>query len=375
MALKQLLELKKQTLATKHKLYKQHLVVGEDLFCLCLYHYLKEKWGNERVALLCKHPLTKNDIYPLGPNTLRGSANIKEMARPFPTLEWNEETKPALFLKELKWHPFGGKVKPCKLLEDEIFFTWPKAEFDVEKLYPFLKENAFFESLAHQCLTFSLNNITSGERPYDLVEPIHFILDCADNICIGCEYLYWGRHPKAFIDLYQNQTQFGDKLIQFYQSLNPPSALYICFQFERPITDLSETLFIPLSYTYGRGHFVGEFKTSNEGHQTAEFMVYLDFEQTSEEQISARIRFIKRNLNKIFKNFSSTPYKTFVKLKSHLASLKMNDPLFQEAWANFPNLSMVSSNAPLKNHSGLDELSFFARGALSLNQTISTCLA
>ena len=371
MALKQLLELKKRPPTVKKKLYKQHLVVSENLFGLCLYHQLKEKWGSERVALLCEHPLTKNDVYPLGPGTLRGNTNIKEMAKLFPALDWNKENKPALFLKELKWRPFNDKTNSNKLLEDEIFFTWSKAEFDIEELYPFLKEDAFFESLTHQCLTFSLFNIISGEQPYDLVEPVHFTLDCADNIQIGCEYLHWGRHPKTFINLYQNQTQLDNKLIQFYQSPGPPSALYVCFEFERPITDLRETLFIPLNHTHGRGHFIGEFKNSNEGRQTAEFAVYLDFEETSEEQISAKIRFIKKKLNKIFKDFSSTPYKTFVKLKSHLSDLKVNDSLFEKTWSEFPNLSMVSSSAPLKNHAKLCELSFFARGAMNLHQAIS----
>ncbi len=371
MALKRLLELKKRPLDAGQKLYKKHLIVGENLFCLCLYHQLVKKWGREQVALLCESPLDRADAYPIGPNTLRGEDNIEAMAKLFPRPPWNRENGRALFFKELKWHSFGGRTRPAKLLENEAFFTWPKAEFDIEMLYPFLSEDNFFTSLKNQCLTFSLKNLTCGVPPFDLVEPHHFVLDGTPATRVGCEFLYWGRPFKDFVSVYQRQNQRDKKWMQLGQTRNSQSALYARFLFERPITDKCETLFIPLSYTHDQGHFIGEFKRLKEGRQRADFVVHLDLEHTSEEQVSAKLRFLKRSLNKIFKDFSSTPHQTFVKLRPQLDNFEIDDPSFQEMWERFPNLRMIGPSAPLKANPGLKELSFFARGALSLNQTLS----
>ncbi len=375
MAPGRLLKFKRETQKEKKELYRQHVVVGEDLFSLCLYEKLKNKFGLEQVALLSEYPVARTDIYPLGPSTLRGRKNVEKIECLFPDLELQRKEASPLFYKELKWRDFCGRIKPQKLLWNEKFFTQPRVEFDLEALYPFLREEEFFVSINKERLDLSLIGFCR-EEPRDLLEPRYFSLDCADGTRVGCEFLYWARSSQAFLKSYQDKGQLSEKFVQFCKETCSPSALYIRFDFDQAITDKFETLFIPLSYTHDWGHFVGEFRDRGESGQRAEFVTYLDADQSSEEEVSRKIRLLKRNLNKIFKNFSKIPFKEFIKLSEDSACLKIDDRLFQRVRGELPNFQMVSFNAPIENNDldkaegqdGLEGLSFFARGAVCLNE-------
>lgn len=350
--------------------YIRHLVIGEDLFSVALYWELRKKFGDEQVKWLCSKPISEKDLLPLGPNTLRGESNIEKFKRFFPDVETSEVETPSQFFKELKWRPFGGRAKSETLLWNEEFFTLKRADFDIYALFPFLKEEALYEVLEEKRLDFAAKSI-SRQTPDDLAAPAHFAIELSNNDILKCEHLYWGGGPRSFLDTYDNKNELTDDFITFCEEATSPAALYIQLEFDAVVTDKEETLFIPLSYTHEWGHFVGEFKAIENGKQRAEFVTFMDIHHTDEQEISKKIRLLKKNLEKIFGENSTKISDEFIKLSSTSPCLKIDDSLFKDLRKDWGNLSLTSFNAPMENCSNTVEncedsnggVSFFARAA------------
>lgn len=365
-----LLSLKKKEDINISTSYVRHLVVGEDLFSVALYWELRKKLGDEQVKWLCPKPITEKDLLPLGPNTLRGESNIEKFKRFFPDVETEEVEAPAEFFKELKWRPFGGRAKSEKLLWNEEFFTLKRADFDIYALFPFLKEEDLYETLEKNRLDFAAKNIARQE-PDDLAEPAHFAIELSNNDILKCEHLYWGGGPRTFLDTYDNKNELTDDFITFCEEATSPAALYIQMEFDKAITEKEQTLFIPLSYTHEWGHFVGEFKALENGKQRGEFVTFMDIQHTNEQEISKKIRLLKKNLEKIFGENSTQISDEFIKLSSTSPCLKIDDSLFRDLKKEWSHLALASFNAPMGNCSDMVEncedslrtVSFFARAA------------
>ena len=336
--------------------YKRHLIVGEDLFSLCLHHKLKQKWGEREVGLLCNKAIDPAAIAVLGPNPLRGQHNLAQMQELFPHLAWQLQERAPLFLKSLKWL----EKSSSEMLWSEEFFLQPKIPFDLPDIYPFLGEEQFFSAINAERLPFSLQEIHPGQSD-NLLEPCNFTLACQSGEQINCQFLYWGLPTEAFPKYYKGPS--------YATKCEFPGALYLCFDFQESVSEREETLFIPLSYSKSQGHFVGEFKKLKDGGQRAQFVTYFDPEENSGEAIARKISLLKRTLQKIFKNFGTTPFKEFVKISEHSPSLNVDDQIFDEMEKNLPNMRLIGFNAPIKKSSiSVAGPSFLARGIWSVEK-------
>jgi hypothetical protein len=373
-----LLDLKKEQDSKQEKKYIRHLVVGEDLFAVAEYLYLKEKFGEEEVALLSERAFSRDDLLPLGPSALRGPANIQKLKQLYPELEIREKNGPALFYKELKWREFGGRAKSEKLLRQEAFYTQKRADIDVEELFTFLKDENLLEELNQQSWEMKVTGLTQL-TPEDLAEPAFFELQCSNGVQARCEHLYWAKGPRLFLSLYQDKNDLSDELMQFCEETQAPCPLYIRFNFKAPVTDKRETLFIPLSYTHEWGHFIGEFSPEKDGVQQAQFVTFIEPDHTNEEDVSKKIRLLKRSLEKIFKNFSGISYQEFIKLNDWGPCLKIDDLLYQKVQKELGNIHWISVNAPLEDLAqvrdnfeySVNDLAFFSRAATRFVETQS----
>jgi len=343
-----LLSLKKEDQQQSKNIYKRHLVVGDDLYSVALYKELLKKFGASEVALMCAHAFNEQDLSPLGPSTLRGESNIERFKKLFPDVELRVSDAPSQFFKELKWRPFGGRAKPEKLLWNEKFFVEKRADFEIENLFPFLSEPGLFAELEAARIDQRVVEI-SKTTPTDLAEPINFSLLVSNGDIVGCESLYWGEGPQSFFDLYSNdkKAELSDEFVQFCEATHAPAALYVRLDYDRPVTDKKETLFIPLSYTHEWGHFVGEFKEVHEGVQRAEFVTFMDKDATTEDEISKKIRLLKKNLEKIFDVRNEHLKGEFIKLTDSSSCLKVDDSTFAKISEEWSSLEMVSVNAPV----------------------------
>ncbi len=377
MGIRALQALKKEQKTEVQTVFIKNLVIGEDLFAMDLLLSLKEKYGSDNVSLLSFKTLTENDLHLMGPSLLRGETNIKQLQKIYPDVHINKVDAATSFFKEGTFKEFGGRAKSETLLWGEEAFTENRVDVDEKELFPFLKaENAF--ELIKECIVEYIPVKLRKAEPTDLVEPDYFHITCSNGTQLNVENLYWCYSPQHFLDLYANKNELSDEFMEFCEETKSPSTLYIEMIFEKPIAENNETVFLPLSYTHEWGHFIGEFAPieSDGGKQRAKFMTFVDTDHTNEEEISKKIRLLKRQLEKIYEKFKTISYTEFITLTDKSVCLNFDDSITQTIKKELPKLSFVGLCAPLehfeKDESNFEyssnDLMFLARGVTSLAQ-------
>lgn len=344
MAFKDLHKLKKVVVVEKEFISVPHLVVGKDIFSLSIYKLLQEKYGPENVRLLSEDTILKSDLFPKGPGTLRGEANQKIVQELYPKAVSFVGEDLAMFYKDMTWKSFGGRSKSEALKFNEEFFTGPRFDINPEVIFPELKDAEEFLSLINQeAYQVRIKSVKASEKG--------FSVECLNGTEFTCEKLYFGQSPYQYLQFYTNKSELSDTFIEFCESTKTPSALFVKFVFEKPITDSLETLFIPLSYTHEWGHFVGEFGQTD-GLQSIEFIHFIDEDHTSEEDVSRIIRLLKKGMEKIFEKFSKINSREYIVLEQEIGCLKIDDQLFSKASSEeknkCENLFFLGINAPLE---------------------------
>lgn len=347
MAFKDLHKLKKIVEIQKEYIQVPHLVVGKDIFALSIYKALQAKYGREQVRLLSEDALLKSDLAPKGPSTLRGASNQKIIQELYPQAVVSVGTEPAMFYKDMTWKSFGGRSKSEALKFNEEFYTSARFDIDMAKVFPELEQaDSFIAEINQEAYQVRLKSIhRSGDG---------FKVECLNGTEFECEKLYFGQSPFQYLNFYSNKNELTDHFIEFCEGTKTPSALFVKFVFEKPISEMKETLFIPLSYTHEWGHFVGEFnETYNDvnGTQEIEFIHFLDEDQSSEEDLSRTIRLLKKGLEKIFEKYSKINSREYIVLEQEIGCLKIDDELFaktlNEGKSELKNLFLLGINAPV----------------------------
>ncbi len=343
MAFKDLHKLKKVVVVEKEFIEVPHLVVGKDIFALSIYKSLQEKYGKEKVRLLSEDAILKSDLLPKGPSTLRGEVNQRIVQELYPQAVTIVGTEPAMFYKDMAWKSFGGRSKPEALKFNEEFYTGSRFDINAEEIFPELKiADEYLTEINEESYQVRVKSIKRSNEG--------FSVECLNGTEFQCEKLYFGQSPYQYLQFYSNKSELSDTFMEFCESTNTPSALFVKFVFEKPITDIKETLFIPLSYTHEWGHFVGEFNDAN-GEQTIEFIHFVDEDQSSEEDISRIIRLLKKNMEKIFEKFSKIKAREYIVLEQEIGCLKIDDNLFAKTFDSgkdeLKNLFLLGINAPI----------------------------
>ncbi len=347
MAFKDIHKLKKVVVLEKEFIEVPYLVVGKDIFALSIYKRLQEKHGKENVRLLSEDAILKSDLWPKGPSSIRGEVNQKIVQALYPQAVRAVGTEPALFYKDMTWKSFGGRSKSEALKFNEEFFTTPRFDIDAEEIFPELKNaEEFLTELNQEAYQVRIKSIRrEGEG---------FQVECLNGTEFKCNELYFGQSPYQYLQFYSQKNELSDSFIEFCEGTKAPSALFVKFVFEKPITDMKETLFIPLSYTHEWGHFVGEFNSVNNdtnGEQSIEFIHYIDEDQSSEEDISRVIRLLKKSMEKIFEKFSKIKAREYISLEQEIGCLKIDNDLFTETLndnkTESKNLFFLGINAPI----------------------------
>lgn len=343
MAFKDLHQLKKVVVVKKEFIKTPHLVVGKDIFALIIYKSLQAKYGRDQVRLLSEDTILKSDLLPKGPSTVRREHNQKILKELYPQAVREVGLDSALFYKDMSWKSFGGRSKPEALKFNEEFFTGTRFNVDAAAIFAELKNvEEFLGGINSEAYQVRLKSIhRSGEG---------FKVECLNGTEFECEKLYFGQSPFQYLGFYSHKNELSDVFIEFCESTKTPSALFVKFIFETPITDIVETLFIPLSYTHEWGHFVGEFNNVD-GGQEIEFIHFLDESHVSEEDISRVIRLLKKNMEKIFEKFSKTKVHEYIVLEQEIGCLKIDDDLFERSLEHGKhesrNLFFLGINAPI----------------------------
>lgn len=340
MAYSDILKMKKVEDVKEEKVFVKNLVVGSDIFALDLFKHF-EGLEPGSCKLLSDEPITEDNLKVLGPSMVRGENNIEILK----SLGIKGEQSHSIFYKDMKFHKFGSRTKPVKLLWGEEKFTEDHIKVDPLDLLPALKDESLIEQIKAKSLQLSISSIAKT-TPEELIDQAYWKVHCTNGTVVECENLYWGETPASFIELYEEKSGMPPWFIEFCESTQTPCALFVHMNLDQQITEEKETFFFPLSFTHDWGHFIGEIVSKNEG-QEARFVTFVDKEDNSEEDISKKIRLLKKNFEKNFENFSNNNCREYVVLKENAYCPKIDDSLFEESDNFGEKLTFFSFNAPL----------------------------
>lgn len=362
MAFKDIHKLKKIAVVERETITVPYLVVGKDIFSLALYNELKTAHGADKVRLLSQDALLKSDLLPKGPSSIRGETNQKMFKALYPDVKITKCNENSLFYKDMSWKSFGGRSKSEVLKYDEGFYTGDRIDPDFEEVFKNVSmTDEFIESVNKEAYHVKVKSIARNEEG--------FIVECINGTEFHSEHLFFGLSPYHYLQFYTEKNQLSDSFIEFCESTKTSSALFVKFVFEdRPLSDLKETLFIPLSYTHDWGHFIGEFR-SVDGVQEIEFMHFLEDHLMSEEDVSRVIRLLKKSMEKIFEDFLKIKVRDFISLEQEIGCLKIDDTLFAKSLESgkneTKNLSFIGINAPVVNEQGVNEIFEYSNETLN----------
>ena len=116
-------------------------------------------------------------------------------------------------------------------------------------------------------------------------------------------------------------------------------------ELEEAIADSKNTYFFPLSFTHDWGHFIGEFENLEKG-QLARFVTFINKEETTEEDISKKLRLLKKNFEKSFEKFDERKCREYVILRENTYCPKIDDNYLAEEKDELEKLTFIGFNAP-----------------------------
>lgn len=346
---------KKQEERKFEEKYARHIVYGQDLYSLLVFEDLCVKHGAENVRLITNSQIDAKDIRNNGPSVFRGEKNLQIFKKYILNSETSYSGTP-IYFKDLSLKKFGGRGKPQPLMAGEDFFTMPSFEVDfdhyIERAINAL--SAYSDSIESQRLVG-----IETDTPSDLVEPSHFKLVCGNDTIYRCDQLHFGYNPFVFYTLFEDKPSLSNEFIEYCESVNGPWTLTVHLKFQSQITEVKETVFLPLSYTHDWGHFIGEFARASEEtgkSQEASFIYFVDQEHVNEEEVSRRIRLLKKQIVKAFPDAKDVKFEEYVSLKENTPSSSFRE-FDLGSGDHFPNnLSFFGVNAPLGNEFSDEEI-------------------
>ena len=342
-------------------LHTPRAVVGSGLFPIAQFLKLESIHGSGGQVLISERGASDQDILLQDPWPIRGQENIDLVKSLYPHLGLEENHRRALFLKEGKWREFGGRARPETLLPGEAFYTSPKARVNLEECFslsPEILEE--INTTPGPILRDSVVGITGGG-------PERYQLSTAQGLSLLCDQLYWGEDPWNFLDVYTHKDNLGPNLIKFCTDPEMPSSLRLDFEFSTPITNRTETVFIPLSYTHEMGHFIGDF-FMDMATPRASFFTFVNPNEENEEGLSRKIRLFKRNIKRVFPNFRKDLTRERISLDKQNGSPRVDDALFFHGANPYrENLFFIGPNGALEDDRGA-KASHFVRGLLGLER-------
>ena len=349
--------LKKEVKEKKSYVELPNLVVGEDIHTLCYIFKRKEEFESSKVITSKK--LNTADIFGKGYEKIRGEQNIKFCMGSSIKDSLSEEFSSTTFYKDNQFRPFGGRSKNETLQKEEVFFIQKSKKFVFEKELFFLKDSSFWDFINKKSYTGQIKGVNFKEIDSS------WTVELLNGTIFSSKNLIWGLPPWKLLSFIENKSSLNNEFIEFCENTKGAFGLKVLFKLKKKISDMGETFFIPLSLTHEWGHFLGNFFEMN-GEHFLELQHYFDPEELSEEEVSRRIKILKRSLEKVFPSFSKALENEYLSIDEN-ATQVVDNPLLKDK-SKIEGLTFVGENAPL---SGLDkstetqDLSHFVRGLIS----------
>ena len=349
--------LKKEVKEEKSYVEVANLVVGEDIHTLCYIFKRKPELGNSK--FITSKKVNTEDLFGKGYEKIRGEQNIAFCVESSANASLSDEFVSATFYKDNQFRPFGGRSKSEALQKEEAFFTQKSKRFGFEKELFFLKDSSFWDFFNKESYVGQIKSVSFKEIDST------WIVELLNGTVFSSKKLIWGLPPWKLISFIKNKSSLNNEFIEFCEKTRGSFGLKVLFKLKSKISEMKETFFIPLSLTHEWGHFVGSFYEVEE-ESFLELEHYFDPEELSEEEVSRRIKILKRNLEKVFPNFSKTLENEYISIDEN-ATQFIESPLLKES-SRIEGVVFVGENAPLSTldkSEKTQKISHFVRGMIS----------
>ena len=282
-------------------------------------------------------------FYP-GPCVDRGEISERLLQDFVPGISLQRGGGP-LFYKDQKFRPFGGRARSYQLKEGEVYFQQfpnffnPMAFLDGQVAQKVAHAREAFHNI--EILQIDFKDTTDSDN---LSRPIHFKLALSDRRELECEYLFYGRSPREFLDMVKDKERLGNEFIRYSSQFEKNFSLVAIFNFDSPLVESSQTFFIPQSQTYDEGHFIVEVEDCAESFQQV-FRVHCQMlvDQVAEEDVSRKLSLLKRTLRRLFTGFTCGLREEKIYLLDYFPFC----PISEEAQEGSIHFSYFGWNAPL----------------------------
>jgi len=349
--------LKKQKKENKSYIELESLVVGEDIHTLCYIFNRREKLENSKFIISKR--IDFEETFGKGYEKIRGKQNIdfckKGPMGPF----LSEATISPTFFKDNQFRLFGGRSKSETLQKEEVFFTQKSINFEFGNGFSFLRDSSFWDFFYKESHVSQINKVELKEKDGD------WIIELLNGTTFRSKNLIWGLPPWKLLSFFGNKSELNNGFIEFCENTRGAFSLKVLFKLKEKISEMKETFFIPLSLTHEWGHFLGNFYELGDEY-FLELNHYFNPEKLSEEEISKRIKILKRSLEKVFPSFSKSLDNEYLSINENVSQV-VGNPLLKEK-NKMRGLTFIGENAPLPIFDGNEEtqqVSHFVRGIIS----------
>jgi hypothetical protein len=251
-----------------------------------------------------------------------------------PSLEREEEVQ-AVFFKDLQWKEFGGRSKSEELLEGESYFTRKMVSQDHESLFE-CDERPMLSSI--QSIKFK-----EGE----------WFIELSSGDSWRARELVWGESPERFLQLFQDKTLLTEQELTGLNQLKGVQALIVEYMWPKNLftqhlqdqtIEFGKTYFIPLSYSHPHGHFICEWNEADSEKIKLKVCYLMNGEDENEEEVSKKIKGLKKVLEKTFLVSPDFPSEEWVFIEDDMPEvMKWNE---KEKY-HFSTLASITQRFPL----------------------------
>ncbi len=288
----------------------------------------------------------------------------------------SEGTKTSSFWKDQKFRSFGGRSKPETINGNEEFFI--ETSFVVEpqsfldsSMYANEEKSAFHESVVDDIIKGTVASVTRIDEKTPQ-GPARWKVELINGSAFKVEQLFWCHPPCSFLRVCADKTSYPEKWVEFCQKTRPSKGVTFTLLPEKDTVWPDETLFIPQSLTYDWGNFIGESFVTSE-RRGISFFTYIEEEKFNPEDISKKIRLLKRSIERIFEiNLSALHCEEKILVHEFVPVIEVDDSLYDEIRSENDSLHFLGAWAPLKNeddsHSPREKTFGLARALMSVHQ-------
>ena len=349
----------------------EHIVYGENFLAALTYLKLKEKYGADKVKLICENNLDKNAIlgeWKCTLNTIRDEHIAKSLMEKTSRLEIMSDSHRVEFYKDSKFHQFGGRTKPFEIKEGEGFFQDTFFNVKPEGLFSDEQWEKLDELLKDAQLNKFLDRIELSE-PTDMLEKVNYTLHTGEYEKIECENLYWCESPKNFYRKVENKNKVNDALGELCNTVEHRAAMAVHFEVDKKVFDHEGTVFLPQSVTHEWGHFICDFKDFNPETKKQEFtcMMFVNEDEVNEEELAKKIRLMKRVIERTMPEFAKANHDEHIHYNQAMFITNIKDELIDDIEFDHSHLKFIGQGAPIGTEN-TQELIYGPRALMSYFQ-------